>query len=310
MTRIRLAMVLVLSAFFSSPISAADGWMLYTDVDEMEGKEEVYPFYSKQIGSMSFEVKMRCLVNIPAPTDILGLLTGTSLESLTLGEGDLRLDVATFNGFLATTRHRLLDILGSEARVDLGDGNVTNIFLARSQQWGNLYEKNISVERADGFRFKLELVADNGEKHIVKGDDVLGQFVNSCKDQHKKQMEMQARQQEELHEASVQAQAERASIEEEAKRVDEYNAWFGSIQDQVARNWNRPPSARPGLECEVRVVLIPGMQVVSAEILDCNGDDAVRRSIVAAVERASPLPPPSDPELFERTISFVFKPQD
>jgi len=120
--------------------------------------------------------------------------------------------------------------------------------------------------------------------------------------------------------AEERVQAERqaqlaAQIDSEQRRMRlqesaEYNAWLGAIQDQVARNWNRPPSARPGLECEVRVGLIPGMQVVNAEILRCNGDEAVRRSIIAAVERASPLPRPSDPALFERTIVFVFKPQD
>jgi colicin import membrane protein len=52
------------------------------------------------------------------------------------------------------------------------------------------------------------------------------------------------------------------------------------------------------------------MEVVSAEIVSCNGDDAVRRSILAAVERASPLPRPSDPALFERSIVFIFKPED
>jgi colicin import membrane protein len=106
--------------------------------------------------------------------------------------------------------------------------------------------------------------------------------------------------------AQIEAEQRRMRLQESA----EYGAWLGAIQAQVTRNWNRPPSARPGLECEVRVSLIPGMQVVSAEILRCNGDDAVRRSILAAVERASPLPRPSDPALFERTIVFVFRPED
>jgi colicin import membrane protein len=125
---------------------------------------------------------------------------------------------------------------------------------------------------------------------------------------------------EEAARAEARAAAERqaqlaAQIESEQRRLRlqdtaEYRAWLGAITDQVTRQWNRPPSARPGLECEVRVGLIPGMQVVNAEILRCNGDDAVRRSIIAAVERASPLPRPSDPALFERSIVFVFKPQD
>jgi len=104
-------------------------------------------------------------------------------------------------------------------------------------------------------------------------------------------------------------------VEEEQRRLalqasGEYAAWLGAIQAKVARNWNRPPAARPGIACEVRVSLIPGMQVVNAEILSCNGGEAVRRSILAAVERASPLPRPSDPALFERSIVFVFKPED
>jgi len=106
-----------------------------------------------------------------------------------------------------------------------------------------------------------------------------------------------------------------AQIEEEQRIMrlrasQEYGAWLGAIQSQVQRNWNRPPSARAGLACEVRVGLIPGMEVVSAEIVSCNGDDAVRRSILAAVERASPLPRPSDPALFERSIVFIFKPEE
>jgi colicin import membrane protein len=117
--------------------------------------------------------------------------------------------------------------------------------------------------------------------------------------------------------AEARAQAERraAQIEEEQRRMQlqegsAYQLWLGDIQAQVMRNWNRPPSARAGLNCEVEVSLIPGMQVVSAEIGRCNGDDAVRRSIIAAVERASPLPRPPDAVLFDRNITFVFKPED
>jgi colicin import membrane protein len=90
----------------------------------------------------------------------------------------------------------------------------------------------------------------------------------------------------------------------------EFQLWIGDIQAAVIRNWNRPPTARAGLDCQVRVSLIPGMQVVNAEIVRCNGDDAVRRSIIAAVMSASPLPRPPDPALFERTILFDFKPKD
>ncbi len=119
-------------------------------------------------------------------------------------------------------------------------------------------------------------------------------------------------------EAARQAELERqlrAEIEAEERLLSlqasaEGQAWIGAIQDRVERNWNRPASARPGLQCEVRVSQIPGGQVVGAEILRCNGDETVQRSIVAAVMKASPLPTPSDPALFERTIIFIFEPED
>ena len=42
----------------------------------------------------------------------------------------------------------------------------------------------------------------------------------------------------------------------------------------------------------------------------CNGDEAVRESIVNAVYRASPLPPPRDPRAFERRLEIVFRPKE
>jgi len=41
----------------------------------------------------------------------------------------------------------------------------------------------------------------------------------------------------------------------------------------------------------------------------CNGDEAVVRSIEAAVLRASPLPKPPTPALFERNLIVTFRPE-
>lgn len=81
------------------------------------------------------------------------------------------------------------------------------------------------------------------------------------------------------------------------------------IRQKVERNWVRPPGAKPGLECEVLVTQIPGGQVTAVQRGRCNADDAVWRSIEAAVMKASPLPPPDDATLFERNLRFSFKPE-
>ena len=80
-----------------------------------------------------------------------------------------------------------------------------------------------------------------------------------------------------------------------------------AIQTQVTNNWLRPPTARSGLRCTLRIVQIPGGEVISAAIAgSCNGDEATRRSLEAAVERAGSLPYRGFEDVFEREIDFLF----
>jgi len=80
------------------------------------------------------------------------------------------------------------------------------------------------------------------------------------------------------------------------------------IRQKIHRNWVTPASVANDLVCVVHVTQIPGGEVVGVRIGKCNGDAAVIRSIEAAVFRASPLPAPPDPSLFDRKIRFTFVP--
>jgi colicin import membrane protein len=62
------------------------------------------------------------------------------------------------------------------------------------------------------------------------------------------------------------------------------------------------------LDCVVNVVQLPTGDVVDVRVGSCNGDDAVVRSIEAAVRLASPLPKPPTPSLFERNLNVRFRP--
>ncbi|MEE8496558.1 MAG: cell envelope integrity protein TolA [Xanthomonadales bacterium] len=80
-----------------------------------------------------------------------------------------------------------------------------------------------------------------------------------------------------------------------------------AIQSVVTQNWLRPPTAQPGLRCTLKIVQIPGGEVISAAIAGkCNGDPATRRSIVAAVERVGILPYRGFENVFRREIDFYF----
>lgn len=85
-------------------------------------------------------------------------------------------------------------------------------------------------------------------------------------------------------------------------------SWQAQIQARINHAWLRPPTARPGIQCMLYVTQDPGGAVTQVKIGDCNGDQAVRESIEAAVYRASPLPPPPDPALFDRNLKINFKP--
>jgi colicin import membrane protein len=95
-----------------------------------------------------------------------------------------------------------------------------------------------------------------------------------------------------------------------ARSSDAYASWLAAIQARVQRAWIRPPGAGAGVVCDVRITQTPGGEVVGVQLGDCNADAAVRESIESAVYRASPLPPPPDPSLFERNMTFRFRPTD
>ncbi len=104
--------------------------------------------------------------------------------------------------------------------------------------------------------------------------------------------------------AAQQAATEAAEAQAVATLTDRYIA---AITAQVTSNWLRPPTARPGLRCRMRVVQIPGGEVISATpIAPCNADEATRRSIVNAVLRSGELPYRGFESVFQREIDFTF----
>jgi colicin import membrane protein len=86
--------------------------------------------------------------------------------------------------------------------------------------------------------------------------------------------------------------------------------YIARLSSRIQNAWIKPPSARAGLDCIVNITQIPGGEVTSAHVSQCNGDAAARQSIENAVYRASPLPPPPDPALFQRNLVIHFHPDE
>lgn len=109
-------------------------------------------------------------------------------------------------------------------------------------------------------------------------------------------------------EADMQRQMANEQAEFRAGQIlSKLEEYYSAIQSQVTNNWLRPPTARSGLRCKLKIVQIPGGEVISAAIAgSCIADEATRRSITAAVERAGSLPYHGFEDVFEREIDFIF----
>jgi colicin import membrane protein len=109
-------------------------------------------------------------------------------------------------------------------------------------------------------------------------------------------------------EADLESQLAREDRRDNAERTGLLSRYQAEIRARVQRAWIRPLSATPGLRCIVFVTQVPGGEVTGVRLGECNGDAATRQSIESAVYRASPLPAPPDPSLFERNLKLEFAP--
>jgi colicin import membrane protein len=85
------------------------------------------------------------------------------------------------------------------------------------------------------------------------------------------------------------------------------------IRAKISQAWRYPPSARPDMRVEVRIQLVPTGEVINVSLVTSSGNEALDRSVLAAVKRAQPLPVPADGRLFEqqfRNFSMGFSPKD
>lgn len=91
------------------------------------------------------------------------------------------------------------------------------------------------------------------------------------------------------------------------------NDIVAQIQAKIYETWRYPPSARPDMTVMVKIQLVPTGEVVNVTISRGSGNQAVDRSVIAAVKRAQPLPVPKDGRLFEqqfRNFAMEFSPKD
>ena len=168
----------------------------------------------------------------------------------------------------------------------------------RQQQQRNREEK---IKQQEDELTQIRQQREAAEQQRIREEERLKQLeaMREHDAAAKRQAEAQAAMQDQMEQEAREFRAGQM-----ATHAQEYQI---AIQQQVTSNWLRPPTTPEGLRCTLRIVQIPGGEVISANIAgSCNGDEATRRSLIAAVERVGTLPYRGFEEVFQREIDFIF----
>ena len=110
-------------------------------------------------------------------------------------------------------------------------------------------------------------------------------------------------------EQAARAQQQRADADAAARTRAEAD-YVRRIQSKVKGNVVLPPDMAGNPEAIFDVIQLPTGEIIDAVLRKSSGsrayDDAVQRAIV----KSSPLPRPERPDLFQRTLTLKFRPQD
>lgn len=169
----------------------------------------------------------------------------------------------------------------------------------------------VEVTPEDRLKADAQRKAQEDARRQAEAQAKLEAQAQAKADAQRKAQEEAKRQEEARRQAMLKEELE---SEEQGRRkqaqMRELALYVQAIRQKVERNWNRPESAASNIDCQVRVVQLPNGEVVSAQVVRSCGNDVLDRSVEQAVLRASPLPPPPTPDLFQRELIFEYKPGD
>ena len=102
--------------------------------------------------------------------------------------------------------------------------------------------------------------------------------------------------------AEKQAIADRLAKEAAAGQAGEIDKYTRMIQDRVRRHIVEPANLQGNPEVEIELRILPGGDVLepSVRVRRSSGNPAYDQAVERAILKASPLPVPSDPSLFNR----------
>lgn len=108
--------------------------------------------------------------------------------------------------------------------------------------------------------------------------------------------------------AEEQAQLKAQQTKQYQSEIDKYTVL---ITQAVGQHWILPDNVDKEISCVLLIRVAPGGAVIDVKLLRSSGDPVLDRSAQSAVFKASPLPVPEDPKIFNtfREIRLLVRPE-
>ena len=165
---------------------------------------------------------------------------------------------------------------------------------------------------------KAKDAAERERKEREKKDAEKREVAKRAQDEQKRLVEARDRQAREAQELKAQAEREKAARDAQQKAQDVEAAararaeadYIRRIQAKVKGNVTLPPDLSGNPEAIFDVVQLPTGEIIDAVVRKSSGVRAYDEAVQRAIQKSSPLPRPDRPELFQRTLTLKFRPQD
>jgi colicin import membrane protein len=192
-----------------------------------------------------------------------------------------------------------------EPKVERPDPHAAEIALKQKQEEERQRREREQKDAAD----KRERDRKEAEKRDVE---------RKKQDEQKKLAEARDRQTKEADALRAQAEREKAARDAQQRAVDAETAarsraeadYIRRIQSKVKGNVTLPPDLSGNPEAIFDVLQLPTGEIIDAVLRKSSGVRAYDEAVQRAIVKSSPLPRPDRAELFQRTLTLKFRPQD
>lgn len=174
----------------------------------------------------------------------------------------------------------------------------------KAQQQAKLKQQQLAKQKAiQAAKAKEQALQVSKAKALAKQQALLKQ-----QQLDKKIAELQ-RQQADHQLSTDHQQIQQAKAQYQQGIIDEYRQ---KVAGTIGRYWYVSQDIDKNLTCKFLIRLAPDGTVISAKLLSSSGNQALDQSAKVAIFKASPLPVPKEPEIFDkfREFSLIVSPQD